>query len=175
MKKILAIFLVILMVLVIGAAPVLAAGKSAPASKSKIGHLYLYAKDPATWEIVPGGAWGKLKYNTSGPVFQYVFNGKKLMKNTEYSLVYYRDYVPEVWPHPVTIIAQGKSNAGGNIHLGGKVDLGKDLPEPGDVNAGAKIWLVPTYHITDGLIVPWLPTEILFEKTLITYDDTDAP
>ena len=37
-----------------------------PSGKSHISHLYLYEKDPATWEIVEGGAWGKMKYNYEG-------------------------------------------------------------------------------------------------------------
>ena len=176
MKKIAILGITVALLLALVAVPAMAApGKHGPAGKSNVAFLYLYEKDPSTWEIVDGGAWGKLKYNLAGPEFEYVFNGHGVMPDTGYSLVYYRDYVPEVWPHPVTVIAQGAPNAGGNIHLAGSVDLGKDLPELDDANyPGAKIWLVPTYHIAEGKIVPWIPTEILFEHDLITYDDTDV-
>ena len=52
----------------------LAAGKNGPAGKSNIGHLYLYEKNPTDWTIVEGGAWGKMKYNLSGPEFDFVFS-----------------------------------------------------------------------------------------------------
>jgi hypothetical protein len=172
-KKLLVLAILVAVIGSLVAAPVLAKGKDGQAGKSNIGHLYLYEKNPADWSIVDGGAWGKMEYNLSGATFDFVFNGHALPANTGYSLVYYRDYVPEVWPHPVTIIAQGTSNAGGNIHLGGSVELGKDLPELGDINTGAKIWLVLTDDIVGGSLSGWNPTEYLFENNLITYTDTD--
>ena len=65
MKKLLALAIVLALVAGLIAAPALAAGKNGPAGKSNVGHLYLYEKDPATWGIVDGGAWGKMKYNLS--------------------------------------------------------------------------------------------------------------
>ena len=67
----------LILTLVVGlvAAPALAAGKTGKAGKSNTGHLYLYEKDPATWDIVEGGAWGKMEYKLSGSTFDFVFNG----------------------------------------------------------------------------------------------------
>src|SRR4030042_3507003 len=73
---------------------VLAAGPNGPAGKSKTAPLYLYEKDPETWLIVPGGAWGKMTYPTSGLLFKFVFNGKKLTAGANYTLLYY----PNPWP-----------------------------------------------------------------------------
>ena len=168
-----------LAVLVIGAlvTGVLAAGKTGGAGKSNIAHLYLYEKDPDTWDIVPGGAWGKMKYNLSGPTFDYVFNGHRLEPNTDYSLIYYIE--PQTtWPTPVEVIDSGTSNGGGNIHLGGSHDFGHDLEIVYRAlgHNSSKIWLVLTGDLSadQTQLVGWNPTEYLFEYDLISYDDTDA-
>lgn len=162
------------------------AGKHGPAGKSNVAHLYLYEKDPSNWSIVDGGAWGKMKYNPSGPEFCFVFNGHGLETETAYSLIYYAD----PWPgnNPGAPIASGTSNDEGNIHLAGCKDLDMDLPDPYDANAneatcqgapcpGAKIWLVLSddYDDDERKMVGWDPSEYLFEHNLITYDDTDVP
>ena len=64
---------------------------SAPAGNSNIAHLYLVEKDPANFQPVPGGAWGKLVYARSGPSFDFVFNGHKLDAGIAYTLIYYPD------------------------------------------------------------------------------------
>src|SRR6056297_1346023 len=71
-------------------------GPSRPAGKSNIGHLYLYEKTEAVgeWEIVPDGAWGKMKYNRSGAEFDFVFNAHGLVAGESYTLIYY----PDPWP-----------------------------------------------------------------------------
>jgi len=144
------------------------------AGKSNVAHLYLFEKDPATWQIVEEGAWGKMKYNLAGPEFDFVFNGHELEPNTDYSLIYYADG----WPgnNPGALIASGTSNEEGNIHLAGSPDLGMDLPDSVDANYpdGAKIWLVLSddYSVTDTKMTAWNPTEYLFEYALITFDDT---
>ena len=150
---------------------VMAAGKTGKAGNSNVGHLYLVEKD-ANWDIVDGGAWGKMKYNLSGLEFDFVFNGHGLEPNTDYNLIYYAD----PWPgNNGALIGSGTTNRGGNIHLKDSVDLGMDLPDPADANAGAKIWLVPSVDYDGSKMIGWDPTEYLFEYDLITYDDTDVP
>lgn len=175
------------------AVPMVYAGKHGQAGNSKAGHLYLYEKDPETWNIIEKGAWGKLKYNLDGTEFEYVFNGHGLEPNTGYSLIYYAD----PWPgdNPGALILSGTSNGGGNLHLEGSIDLGHDLPHPDDANyadpggdpgtpgtpptpfpfGGAKVWLVLSddYDDANKKMTAWNPTEYLFENNLITYDDTD--
>mgnify|MGYP000005723989 CR=1 FL=1 len=154
-----------------------AKGPSGPAGKSNIAHLYLYQKDPGTWEIIEDGAWGKLTYIQSGSEFKFVFNGHGLKPNTEYSLIYYAD----PWPgnNPGALISEGTSDDEGNLHLGGSIELNMDLPDPSDANYpdGAKVWLVPSsdYDASNCKLIAWNPTEYLFEEKLITYDDTDVP
>src|SRR5512138_1265911 len=117
----------------------MAMGKNGVAGKSKTAFLYLYQKDPATWQIVSKGAWGKLQYKTTGPTFNFVFNGKKLAKSTEYCLIYYADFPDRTvqWGgnNPGALIAKGKTNKAGNLSLKGSVDLGMDLPAAQDANA----------------------------------------
>lgn len=193
MKRLLVLGVVLVLIAGIVATPVLAKGKNGPAGKSNIGHLYLYEKWAHAdwdWEILDGGAWGKMKYNLSGPEFCFVFNGHGLQPNTDYSLIYYAD----PWPgdNPGALIASGMTNQGGSIHLTGCFDLKKNLPDPTDYNYpdGAKIWLIPSdyydpdtnsitawpspYNADDG-VPTWqaAPTGWLFEHNLITFDDTD--
>lgn len=159
---------------------VYATGEYGQAGNSNIAHWYLYEKDPTTWEIVEGGAWGKIQYNIAGPTFDFVFNGHGLTPNTEYSLIYYAD----PWPgnHPGALIASGTTNSEGDIHLMGSIELNMELPHPDDANYPdfAKIWLVLSSNYNAATnSVGWNPTEWLFEYSGypggITYDDTDIP
>ncbi len=50
-------------------------------------HLYLYEKNPSTWEVLDG-AWGKMMYQDN----KFVFNGHKLVSGEDYSLIYYPDF-----------------------------------------------------------------------------------
>jgi hypothetical protein len=171
-------------------------GPSQLAGKSNIGHLYLYEKDSSVtneagdWSIVEGGMWGKMKYNQSGPTFDFVFNGHNLPIGQEYTLIYY----PDPWPAEgliclgsgtVTICEEAcicYESGGGNIHIKGSVDTG-DLPNTDiDDNEGAKIFLVPTAHIDSSIIdgetiykmIGWDEGANLYEGALIYFDDTDA-
>ena len=170
MKKYLMFALVVVLVgtLAVGA---LATGKTGPAGKSKVGHLYLYEKD-ANWDIVlDGGAWGKMKYNTSGSTFNFVFNAHGLEADTDYTLIYY----PDPWPGSGLIcLGSGTANDYADVHIMGRVDTG-DLPAEADENDGAKIWLVLSNDVDcdNHLMTGWTPAEYLFEYDLITFDDTD--
>jgi hypothetical protein len=160
MKKYL---ILVLIVLLIGALSVgVLAGKTGQAGKSNIAHLYLYEKDPNTWEIVEDGAWGKMKYNLSGATFDFVFNGHGLAEGTEYTLIYY----PDPWPGTGLIcLGSGTVNEEGDIHIADSSDTG-DLTD-------AKIWLVLTDDIDCGVSFKnvWNPTEYLFEYDLITFTE----
>jgi hypothetical protein len=144
-----------------------------PAGRSPIAHLYLYEKNPETWEIVEGGAWGKMKYNQYGLTFDFVFNGHGLEAGYEYTLIYY----PDPWPgNGLICLGEGTADIGGNVHIQGSVDTG-DMPSMYDDNygSGAKIWLILSDDvncITTGMI-GWNPTEYIFEYDLISFDDTD--
>ena len=136
-----------------------AKGKSGAAGKSNVSHLYLYEKD-ASYVIVPNGAWGKMKYNLSGPTFDFVFNGHALEPSTSYTLIYY----PDPWPGTGLIcLGNAMSNEGGNVHIAGSVNTGS--------LEGAKIWLVLSSDVncTAKTMIGWNPNEYLFENNLISY------
>jgi len=144
-----------------------------PAGRSPIAHLYLYEKDPETWEIVEDGAWGKMKYNQYGPNFNFVFNGHRLEPGYDYTLIYY----PDPWPgEGLVCIGEGTADIDGNVHIQGSVDTG-DMPSMDDENfeAGAKIWLVLSDDVDciAANMIGWNPIEYLFEYDLISFDDTD--
>jgi len=177
-----------LIVCLIGALSVgVLAGKTGQAGKSNIAHLYLYQKtyvESDDWLIVEDGAWGKMKYNISGPEFDFVFNGHGLVSGDDYTLIYY----PDPWDGSGLIcLGNGTVNEEGDVHIAESVNTG-DLPIASDENYpdGAKIFLVLTEDVDcDNQFMPgWtgpLPGNIegeniyLFEDELITFDDTDVP
>ena len=152
--------------------------KCGQAGKSNIGHLYLYEKDPTSWEIVEEPSWGKMKYNLSGDELKFVFNGHELEGEVgqSYSLIYY----PDPWPGDagdgLIILGEGTLNDEGNVHIMGSMDTG-DLPYPEDANEGAKIWLVlsddlPSDAEANPMWDAWNPGSYLFEYDLINFNDS---
>ena len=173
-------------------------GPSSPAGKSNVGQLYLYQKieppqpyPPNTpWAIDKDGAWGKMKYQLSGPLFEYVFNGHKLAPGEQYTLIYYAD----PWPGTGLIcLGTGTANQGGNVHIAASANIETDLPILADLNnpknpgndtcvlqstciEGAKIWLVLSSDVdcTGRTMIGWDPEEYLFEDVGIFFDYTPS-
>ena len=80
----------VLLTLVLAGTTVLArGGPSGRAGKSMMSHLYLFEKDPETWDIVDDGAWGKMSYDCDS----FVFNGHGLEPEEEYELINYANYL----------------------------------------------------------------------------------
>ena len=196
MKKLTVFLLSAFLITGLLVAPAIAKGPSKQAGASNIGHLYLYEKAPESeltredpWLIVPGGMWGKMKYNLSGPTFDFVFNGHGLVQLMDYTLIYY----PDPWPAE-GLICLGSGTAteriecdlsvdpdcvpdeGGNVHIADSVETG-NLPIETDANYsdGAKIFLVPSSDVDcDGqIMVRWTGDDAnLYEDVLINFEDT---
>ena len=153
-------------------------GRYGQRGNSNVAHLYLFEKDPDTWEIVRGRGrtrWAKIKYVLADDEFKFILNAHGLTAEEAYSLIYY----PDPWPGEGLIsLGNGTANKGGNVHIAGSVDTG-DLPSGDDENysEGAKIWLTLSKDVDFELdkMVGWDPTEYLFEYDLITFDDTTLP
>ncbi|MFC1751735.1 hypothetical protein ACFLY5_01150 [Patescibacteria group bacterium] len=148
--KILSLSLVLVGVMI--AVPAFAVKPNGPSAVNGLAqdsHLYLYEKDPSTWEVVEGGAWGKMRYNPES----FVFNGHGLMPKTGYTLLRYNDE----WP-VVQCLASGESNKGGNLHLSGEM-----------LNGGPKVWLVLSSDVDcdNSAMIAWTPANYLFEYDLI--------
>ena len=146
--------------------PGLDKGPSAQAGNSNIGHLYLCEKEDfyvGGWNIVEGGAWGKMTYTLSGDAFEFVFNGHGLEAGEDYTLIYYRD----PWPgRGLRCLGDGTANKGGNVNIKGEY--------PTDVSVtDAKIWLVLSDDVRcEGptQMIGWNPEEYLFEYDLIDFN-----
>jgi hypothetical protein len=150
-------------------------GPNGQAGNSNIAHLYLYEKDPDTWIIKEDGAWGKMKYNLSGEMFEFVFNGHGLEAGSDYTLIYY----PDPWPgNGLICLGSGTANKGGEVHIAESPEI-DFLPVVLDDNfpVGAKIWLVLTEDVDcisePTNMVGWQPTEYLFEDDLIQFNEGD--
>jgi len=147
------------------------------AGKSPNGKLYLFEKDPATWDIVNPGAWGKMTYKIWGNNFKFNFNGHGLEPGVSYTLIYY----PDPWPGAGLIcLGSALANDEGNVHIKDKLEGICDLPADYDENYeyGAKIWLVLSDDIDESMdplqMIGWNPGEYLFEYDLIRYDNPDC-
>lgn len=132
------------------------AGKDTPANDNPQS-LYLYPKNPTSWETVWDGAWGKYNYEFSGTTISGVFNGHGLVTGVKYSLVEYNG-----WPD-VTVIGSDTANKGGNVHINNMADIGLGGENPGEY----KVWLVLSGDISDGKFIGWNPASYLFEHNLI--------
>lgn len=173
MKKLLVVVVVGLVLVGLVVAPALA-DKHAARRPPTQGRLRILEKDPSNWRIVRRGASGMLKYNLSGPRFDFVFKGKKLEAGWAYTLLYY----PDPWPGTnLRCLGGGTAYADSSVYIAGSVDTG-DLPRATDANypVGAKIWLVLSNDVNciNSQMTGWNPTEYLFEHNLITFDDTDG-
>ena len=162
------------------AASVAAVKTEGPSASNGLSHpgevsqLYLYEKDPLTWDPIAGGAWGKMTFDKAGTTFDFVFNGHGLDAGDNYTLIYY----PDPWPGAGLIcFGSDTANAGGNVHIAGSVETNTDLPAAFDANYpnGAKIWLVLSGDVkcdAPSQMTGWNPTEYLFEYNLVKFDDT---
>ena len=210
------VLLVVIMLAVLASATAMAGqgGNKKGMIETKAGTLFLFQKcdallaeqDPEAydalgcptadgpWPILPTKRWGQMKYNLLGDKFRFSFEGKKLVPNTDYTLVYY----PDPWPGENLIcLGSRTSNDAGNLQINGCVDIPKGLPVPEDENyspkspsgaVGAKIWLVRAADVdcvgipaadetTEESAVPavppqmigWTPQDYLFEGNLIIY------
>jgi hypothetical protein len=147
------------------AKPVTPAAKNG-LEKGKTDQLYLYEKDPGTWEIVEDGAWGKMNINKG----KFVFNGHKLENETEYALICYQDD----WPGTGSLLlGNATSNGNGNVHINGLIDY-ETLPSyvyeiEGEQVRGSKIWLVLAADFDNSTtsMTAWNPSEYLFEFDLL--------
>lgn len=145
-------------------------GPNGQAGNSNIAHLYLYEKD-ANWDVVDKGAWGKMKYNLSGEMFEFVFNGHGLEAGYDYTLIYY----PDPWPgNGLICLGSGTANKGGEVHIAESYEGIDFLPVVLDDNFpdGAKIWLVlkEDVNCVAQEMVGWNPEEYLFEDDLIQFN-----
>lgn len=166
------IMIAMVAVMLVSILPVFAAKPTSPAAsnglnKGKNDHLYLYEKDPDTWEIVEeDAAWAKMNINIKNNKF--VCNAHGLNPDAEYLLICYND----PWPGTGSLILGSDiADEAGNVHIKGIIDY-EDLPPEG--GGGSKIWLVLALDFTPeesdsdtGEMTLWTPTEYLFEFDLI--------
>jgi hypothetical protein len=140
-------------------------------------HLYLYEKTPVegrAWTIVEHGSWGKMTMIFHKMFF--VFNGHKLVADTHYTLISYKE-PGTTWPATdCVILGTGTANAGGNVHIMGVMPrlvyneyptLTSDEYQLGEGQRGAKIWLVLSSDMNGTTLEGWNPAGYLFEGNLI--------
>jgi hypothetical protein len=112
--------------------------------------LTLYAKDPASWEVLGSGPSGTLFYNVATRIFS--FTAVRLSPHTGYTLARYAGIPPYI-----DLLAQGKTDESGRLHLTG---AWSDWTK--------KIWLVLSTDVTRtggyARMTAWRPDCYLFEE-----------
>lgn len=113
--------------------------------------LLLFAKDPATWSIVKGGAHGKLVYDEGSG--DYSLDAFRLSPSSPYALVRYLDA-----PSRGNVLARGTSDGEGRVVLQGRWHswIGKFWVVAGEDVAGA--------HGGPASPRMWRPGRYLFEE-----------
>ena len=167
------IIIAMVAVMLVSILPVFAAKPTSPSANNGLGkgkndHLYLYEKDPETWEIAEDAAWAKMNINVKKD--QFVFNAHKLEPETDYVLICYQD----PWPGTGSLLlGSGTSNEEGNVHIKGTIDY-ETLPSyvyeiDEEQVEGSKIWLVLAADFDEEAreMDAWNPSEYLFEFDLI--------
>jgi hypothetical protein len=160
-----------------------AAGPEGQSGASNIGHLYLYQQDPDTGQI--DGAWGKLKYNLTGPTFDFLFSAHELSPGTAYTLVYFKELIikgssgEDILAPVVICLGSAVADENGNVCIKDSVNCGS-LPQFGDQNnnepyRGAKIRLFLSNDVdckTGSWNYEFDASNCLFGNKLITYTAT---
>jgi len=205
LKKISILMAVIMLTMIASTAMARSMGGWHHHHETKTGNLFLFQKCDAAlfettefydefgcpnpsegpWPILSTERWGQMQYNVLGDKFRFSFEGKKLVPDTDYTLIYY----PDPWPGENLIcLGNGTSNKGGNLQIHGDVEIIVDeapsgLPASYDGNfkpasessgaVGAKIWLVRSADVDCSSDLPqmigWTPQDYLFEGNLIVY------
>ena len=154
----------IVALLVLGFTATVAAGPSrGTGGRDGAGHLTLFAKDPSTGDIVPGGAWGIMSYQIpdgSQNAEKFVFSGHHLAPDTGYSLI----YNPDPWPgYHFILLGKGTSDALGEVYFKGSFNFDGIFigGEP-----AAEIRLVLSRDVGTSQLTGWNPAGYLFEERL---------
>jgi hypothetical protein len=158
--KILSIAIVALLAL--GCIGTVAAGAAQGINaKNRAVHLYLFEKDPSTWDVVAGGAWGIMSYQLpdgSTNVEKFAFSGHHLAPDKGFSLI----YNPDPWPgRNFVLLGKGMSDATGELHFAGGFNF--DGIFFGDEPA-TRFRLVLSSDVGTSQLTGWNPAEYLFEK-----------
>ena len=115
--------------------------------------LKLFAKNPATWKIVPGGAKGLLSFDES--TGRFTFTAEKLRPLKEYSLVRHND-----GETLGDLLAAGRTDQAGRLSLTGTWQVWR-----------GKVWLVPSEHTAPSSgrlrLTAWRPKLVLFEEKVL--------
>ncbi len=150
-------------------APGVGEGPNGQAGLSSIAHLNFIQIDSETDEVVEDGAWGRMMYRWTAPLFDFVFNGKQLEPGDVYTLT----YQPEPLPSPgVLCLGTGMVNEDGDLHIQDAFDIATDLPAAYDEHEEeATLALVIDEHVDciEGEMLEWTPDDYLFGEEGMFY------
>lgn len=148
-------------------------GPGGQAGKSSIAHLNFSQIDPDTDEAPEDGAWARIMYRWTAPLFDYVLNAHEVAPVTEYELTYQPEPMPSAG---VICLGTGISNPGGNLNLQDAFDIATHLPAVYDENeeeAQLVLVLAADVDCVAGEMINWAPEEYLFGDEGMFYVHSD--
>jgi len=131
------------------------------------GEAWLDEKDANNgWKVItPEDPAGVLTYKVKHPTFEFTFNGKAPLNNTEYCLFIGGTPVEGDWDADIEI-GCARSDNEGNIEIIGDEELNQDVKN-------AKAWLIRSNDYNGSSWSDYHPEQYLWETGLIWYEDTD--
>jgi hypothetical protein len=162
------VLLTVALLVVVLAAPAAFAKSKDKADKNLV---YVYAKNPLTWQIIEGGASGKMKYRPWGNKLKIRFKAQGLQPGVAYTLIYF----PDPWPgHGLICLGEGVAADDGTLEMKEHFRAISELPIESDANypCGAKIWLVLTTDVdcVNQVMLHWNPQNYLFQGELMKFE-----
>ena len=148
-------------------------GPGGQAGLSSIAHLNFVQIDSETEDVVEDGAWGRMMYRWTAPLFDFVFNGKQLEPGAVFTLTYQPEPLPS---SGVLCLGTGTVNEDGDLHIQDAFDIGTDLPAEYDENEEeATLALVIDEHVdcVEGEMLEWTPDDYLFGEEGMFYVHSD--
>lgn len=150
-------------------------GPSGRRGMSSIARLTFTPRDPETGEPVEDreeGSWGLLIYRWIAPEFDFVFSGKELEPDSDWTLTYQpQDEGAEEGEFVVRgadgiiCLGGGIVNEDGDLNFQDSVDIETDLPADGDANEDEAVLALVDSDDVDcesGEMLAWNPDAYLF-------------
>ncbi len=134
---------------------------------SLLAQLSFYQKDPANWNILAGGASGRMKYSSFDGELDFVFNGCGLETGLCYSLV----YNTASWcKAKLAVLGSATADDSGNLHLSGSLDSERMLQGKGGLDVTG-LWLVNSADVDteNSRMSHWNPRRYLFGHDILEF------
>jgi hypothetical protein len=139
-------------------------------------HMVEVTAEDGEWQLDRRDPRGVMRYWVWGTNFNFFFKGRRLLANTDYTLVYAIGNYDKGYDDAYVVLGEGSTDRRGRIYFHNSLDT-CSMPFGMDARAdyGAKILLLPSDHLNEGeLSSPALEGTnlIRFNNTRIRFNNT---